>query len=305
MDIRILYEFAALGKALSFTEAADKLNVVQSTLSRHVQSIEKELGVTLLDRTSSPVQLTNAGKIFLERSIDIINLHEQMIKDVKAVNRTPQKTYCIGGNLRDPVLLDITRGAVIKLSSLDIDAILYEKHLSASHATLASSDILEDVEEDRVDVALIMAPEDYQWKNLCGEKLRSDPFIILVDKDHPLAHREKLSLSDISHYPVVMMPLHDLFGASIIEACRNAGFEPKTKTYMYESEESMLRSWNDGRILFVPKGLSTRVLPEEVSGLVALDIDDPGAFYTTFIVWKDSLNKDLHDVLDALRTASQ
>src|SRR6185503_3552574 len=65
MELRHLATFTAVAEEGSFTRAAGRLHVVQSAVSSNVRALERELGVTLLDRTTHRVQLSEAGRAFL------------------------------------------------------------------------------------------------------------------------------------------------------------------------------------------------------------------------------------------------
>lgn len=67
MTTEQLNEFYLLSTTLSYSEAAEKLYISQSALSRHIQSMEKELNIPLFSRTTRTVELTNEGKIFLSQ----------------------------------------------------------------------------------------------------------------------------------------------------------------------------------------------------------------------------------------------
>ena len=65
MEIRQLEHFIAVAEERSFTRAARRLNYVQSALSVSIQSLERELGIRLLDRDTHRVALTDAGAALL------------------------------------------------------------------------------------------------------------------------------------------------------------------------------------------------------------------------------------------------
>jgi DNA-binding transcriptional LysR family regulator len=67
MDLNHLSVFAAVAEAASFTEAARRLGVPKSTVSRAISALEAALGVRLLQRTTRSVALTTAGQAFLDR----------------------------------------------------------------------------------------------------------------------------------------------------------------------------------------------------------------------------------------------
>src|SRR5258705_13869376 len=67
MELRHLRYFVALAEQLSFTVAAEKVHVTQSTLSHQIRQLEDELGCRLFDRENKRVSMTQTGEAFLER----------------------------------------------------------------------------------------------------------------------------------------------------------------------------------------------------------------------------------------------
>jgi DNA-binding transcriptional LysR family regulator len=83
MDIRQLEQFVAVAEERSFTRAARRLSYVQSALSVSIQSLERELGVRLFDRTTHRVVLTDAGEALLPSARQTLASVEQT-RDVAA-----------------------------------------------------------------------------------------------------------------------------------------------------------------------------------------------------------------------------
>jgi len=79
-DMRI---FAAVGSRRSFTAAGDDLGIGKATVSRRIRELEQRLGVRLVQRTTRQVNLTDAGRAFLERCLRI----EDEISDAEAAVR--------------------------------------------------------------------------------------------------------------------------------------------------------------------------------------------------------------------------
>lgn len=78
MDLRQLRYFVAVVETRNFTRAAERMHIAQPPLSRQIQSLEDELGVQLLQRNSRPVRLTEAGRVFHEQALQVLQRVDQM-----------------------------------------------------------------------------------------------------------------------------------------------------------------------------------------------------------------------------------
>ena len=94
MELRHLRYFVALAEQLSFTHAADKVHVTQSTLSHQIKQLEDELGCRLFDRIGKRVLMTEAGEAFLER---VNNALREVDEGVWTVRKTSEE---LSGQLR-------------------------------------------------------------------------------------------------------------------------------------------------------------------------------------------------------------
>ena len=68
MELRHLRYFVMVAREQSFTRAAEKLHIAQPPLSRQIQQLEEELGVALIQRSSRPAFLTEAGRLLYEQA---------------------------------------------------------------------------------------------------------------------------------------------------------------------------------------------------------------------------------------------
>jgi len=82
--------FVSAGQKLSFADAADELGISPSALSRRVTQLEAALGCRLLQRTTRRVTLTEAGRLYLERCIDILARAEEADAAISDFSREPQ-----------------------------------------------------------------------------------------------------------------------------------------------------------------------------------------------------------------------
>ena len=79
MEFHQLKGLVALAESRSFTRAAQMTHVVQSTLSQQIRSLEEELGVQLVVRTTRKVELTAAGKAAVEYAQKLLKLREELL----------------------------------------------------------------------------------------------------------------------------------------------------------------------------------------------------------------------------------
>ena len=76
MDLRQLRYFVAVATTKNFTRAAEQMHIAQPPLSRQIQLLEEELGVLLIQRSSRPLRLTDAGRVFYEEALQVYHQPE-------------------------------------------------------------------------------------------------------------------------------------------------------------------------------------------------------------------------------------
>ncbi len=96
MDIRQLKYFVAVADARNFTRASEQLHIAQPPLSRQIQLLEEELGVKLLLRNSRPLRLTEAGRVFYEQALQILNRVDQLKTATRQIGLQQRQTLSIG-----------------------------------------------------------------------------------------------------------------------------------------------------------------------------------------------------------------
>ena len=89
MDLRQLRYFVAIAETGNVRQAAERVRVAQSALSRHVRALEAELGVRLLDRHARGVSLTGAGERLNLRAVEILRRVDEMRAEIIAEGELP------------------------------------------------------------------------------------------------------------------------------------------------------------------------------------------------------------------------
>ena len=96
MELRLLRYFLTVAKEQSFTKAAEQLHITQPTLSRQMTALEDELGITLFLRTWKRTTLTDEGILLKRRALEILNLEEKTLKELKGKEDVVEGTITIG-----------------------------------------------------------------------------------------------------------------------------------------------------------------------------------------------------------------
>lgn len=96
MDFRILRYFLTVAKEQSFTKAAEQLHITQPTLSRQLAALEEELGVSLFIRSGRNITLTEEGILLKRRALEILDLGERTLEELKGANELIEGTVTIG-----------------------------------------------------------------------------------------------------------------------------------------------------------------------------------------------------------------
>lgn len=95
MELRHLRYFRTLAQTLNFTRAAEQLHIAQPPLSRQIQQLEDELGVSLIER-GRPLRLTPAGRFFQEHATELLERLDRICADTRRVADGQKRWLGIG-----------------------------------------------------------------------------------------------------------------------------------------------------------------------------------------------------------------
>ena len=96
MELRLLRYFLTVAKEQSFTKAAEQLHITQPTLSRQLAAFEEELGITLFLRNGKKISLTDEGILLKRRALEILNLEERTLEELKGKEDVVEGSITIG-----------------------------------------------------------------------------------------------------------------------------------------------------------------------------------------------------------------
>ncbi|MCZ8515391.1 LysR family transcriptional regulator [Paenibacillus filicis] len=224
MEWQQLEYFQTVARLEHMTQAAQALSVSQSALSRSISRLESELGVPLFDRQGRSIALNRYGQLFLQRVNRILKEYEDGKLEIR--------------DLLDEDAGEVTLGFLHTLGSHMIPELIvsfrskYPRvrfQLNQSSTTV----LLQQLVHGMLDLCLLSSPSEavnsVEWKELWSEEL-----FVFVPKQHPLAGRDSIALTEIADEPMVSFK-HGYGLRHIIDRlCLQAGFTPRIA---FEGEE--------------------------------------------------------------------
>lgn len=218
MDLRHLRYFVAVAEELHFGRAARRLNISQPPLSQQIKELEQELAVHLLNRTRRSVELTFAGRVFLDRARRVLRDASELKEATRRAERGEVGelsigfVHSVGYSLLPPVVRHFRE------ANLGVSLSLREQTATEQAEELARS---------RIDVGFTrpgaMANE------VTSELLLREPFVLALPRAHPTAHEARPRLEHLKDEDFITYPRHRApgFYESIIRLCASASFVPK------------------------------------------------------------------------------
>lgn len=217
MEINKLRAFVDLANTLNFSDTAANLYTSQSTISKQIKSLEKELGQPLFERNNKQVKLSDYGQRILLRAKKIVLLAD-------SINRETQ-------NFQDNYKYQIRLGMIPTFANYNVfkQTMNYQKINSDVWISLQESEtnkLPSILEQKEIDLAFIrsMAPEKLNFEQI---RITQESFTLCLSKQHPLAKRKEIALADLKNEHFIMLAKNSLLYEPVISLCRSAGFDPQ------------------------------------------------------------------------------
>ena len=225
MDLRQFRYFVAVAEEGHITRAAERLEIQQPPLSRLIKGIEQEVGVQLFQRKPRGVQLTQAGRAFLDRARLVLANAEQAIVSARRTGRGEEGQMCIGAANTAPfhpfvplVVRDFRRAFPM---------------LSLTLTQEGSDQLVQRVRQEEADAAFIrFRPSD--GEGLQVNLMLEEELVVAMPSGHRLAPGKGapatlLRLAALADESFLLLDQEHRGGlyATTIGACHAAGFTPK------------------------------------------------------------------------------
>jgi DNA-binding transcriptional LysR family regulator len=289
MDLRQLEYFVAVAEERNFTRAAERVHISQSGVSAQIRQLEHELGTELFDRSARTATLTVAGNAALRHA-------RAALAAAAAVGQAV-------GEVTDLIRGQLTVGMVIGCTItplFDALAAFHREHPGVEISLLEDSSdrLVEGVRAGTIDLALIgtaaATPDGLDALTIISERL-----VAAVPARHPLAKLHRVTLRDLSSYPIVCMPPGTGLRTAFDLACVAQSLKPVI---------ALQASAADAIADLGTRGLAVAILTESMAAryrgrLTALTIDDVETPVLLALVWRSTHSPAVRELLAHCRPA--
>ncbi|MEK3715127.1 LysR family transcriptional regulator [Paenibacillus sp. FSL R7-0333] len=220
MELLQLQYFIAVARLEHMTEAAHRLHVTQSSLSKTIQRLEEDLGVPLFDRSGRKLRLNEPGRRFLQRAEKALFELEQGRQELKDLSSLESS------NLELAVTTASTLPGILREFRLKLPDIHFHVQM------LPMQEMIRLLQRGEVDFCLSSPPvrgEELECQVVCN-----DHIYLAVPAAHPLADRKSLALIELKDECFVGVKQGYGIRDLVDSVCQASGFLPR---YVYEGDE--------------------------------------------------------------------
>jgi LysR family transcriptional regulator, transcription activator of glutamate synthase operon len=215
MEIKQVQYFLMLSEMGSFSAAAEELYISQSSLSKQIIALEKELNSQLFDRSKRKIALTPAGEAFLIHARNMNSAYQALLAEMAQYKTTTSLSI-----VAIPVIAQYGITSYIaqfKQAHPNIQFTLDEREATA---------ILPLLNNHQFDLAFLrdnyLDREQYAFLEVARDK-----FQVILSRHHRLAGRESIALKELKDENFIMFDKGTIVHELAVDACRANGFEPR------------------------------------------------------------------------------
>ncbi|MCC8063917.1 MAG: LysR family transcriptional regulator [Clostridiales bacterium] len=219
MNLSYFREFIVLADTSNYLEAAERLFMGQSTLSKHIMAMERELGVPLFERTSRKVVLSKYGKLLLPHARTIVQAEYDYTADLENELESMRGRVTVG-----------TVSATAKYRITEVLANYKRRYPNSSVRMIEGdpNDLIGQLKARKCDMIFAHLPNNsLEEAGLHGFQYCEDSLVCVFPKSHPLAKEKVLPLERLQDETFIALAENSVAHNLVLESCHRVGFSPK------------------------------------------------------------------------------
>lgn len=275
MDIKQLLTMITLSQTLNYQKAAEQLQYAPSTLFKHIQMLEQEVGAQLFGKTGRQLQLTQQGQAFLVHARRMVEEYYLALDSVCAEEKL-EGAITVGGCEINTAysLMNLFEG--FSRSHAEVRLNMMTSHNAGVPALIRG---------DMLDIGFFYTTRPVVVSGLRTIPLYREPVYLMVAWDHPMAHKKKLKYEDLTGMPFVYPHDTCCFVGEFLPMMEQMGIHLGKVTFLGGVQLVMERARQEGAMTLVPHRASRQYA--EVYGMVRLDMDEEPIWAWENVVYKN------------------
>ncbi|WP_306008834.1 LysR substrate-binding domain-containing protein [Bacillus sp. MMSF_3353] len=281
MELRHIRYFLALAEELNFSRAAEKLHIAQPPLSKQIRELEEELGAKLFNRTKRHVELTSAGKVFLNKAYQILDQVEQACISTRLTSTGFEGELVMGfsGSVQDLIHTIQEFREQYPAIGIVLQQLSTPLQVKALH-------------EKRIDIGIVAAPVNSNKIHV--KPIQKACLKAIIPEKHPLVSKQAIFIGDLVNEPFIITTKSTapFYYDTFMNLFKNVGFSPKI--IMQANDLQTVSS-------LVANGMGIALLPSTIhplSGIVQREVEDIDITIEASFAWlKDNQSEILHKFL--------
>lgn len=194
MNFQFLKYFVAVAEEENISRACEVLHITQPTISRQILDFEKEHGITLFNRGSRRLTLTQDGELLLRRAREILSLVEKTEGELVESSENLDGTVTLGG------------GELRAVSSVADKIAEFQKlypNVIFDFTTATSDVIIEQMDKGLLDIGILLEPVDIEKFDFVRFP-KKERYVLLVKSDSDLAKKDFVAAEDLKNEPLIL-----------------------------------------------------------------------------------------------------
>ena len=291
MEIRNLTTFLKVAELKHFTQAAEQLGYVQSTITTQIQQLESEIGLPLFDRIGKKVILTTTGEELIVYANQIVGLCDQV--------REVGKVDCeVRGVLRIGVVESLY------VACIEPMILLYRTRFPFVHITIrlgSGRDLMSDLGKNELDLIFIL-DHNLSEKDLTPVLTQQEPVVFVANSTHALCKETNISLSKVMKEPLVLTESDSIYRVELERLALQQSIEVKPAIEANNTSAIVRLVEQGAGITFLPRCVVERSVVQGNLSILNTQLDDTVEFWRQLLHHKNKwISRPMQGFIDLLR----
>lgn len=266
MEMRLLEYAVEIARQRSFTRAAANLHIAQPSLSQQIAKLEEELCVRLFYRGPRGISPTPEGVLFLQRAEQILQLREDLKREMFEKTVGMKHTLTIGAT---PITVRHILPSMLEQYQLrfpEVQIHLIEEAPEVLHELTARGS---------VDISILALPVEHS--SIAIEPMFTEPIYVVLTAEHKhwMSERlirfveqrlQRISLTELAECPFILLKKEYGFRHTVLELCAKSGFQPHIAFETANIETAQA---------FAAHGLGVTLIPHLIKKSASIDQKQP------------------------------